>query len=880
MGRPVEPRLSSAQRDLQRHLARLPEGNCFGPVVAEAIVRWLRERTVAGLSTYGVRPDRLLGRRRHPDQDALVTLQDLEPADAKTAEAHCPYVLPGVVEISPELYGALLDESAARVRTLFRFSGKHLRLKRGCATELLAALEREQKAASQRKTSVGAPTPAEVLAHLRNWDQRLFSEWLKGASRPEEVHKQLRDALLDGEPGRVIRVQMPRDEPDTPGSEVEALRALDTPVTIFAVPCESLLAGYSSPSSEYDAVVALVEAWQTGAPLGPALGTLARRGESDAKRQQLLADALALGSREALEALCVRVVGCIPRRRPTLDAQRLAAVAAVANPKPTAAWLEAVRSAVREGPAVRTLFRRLGAGDLIEEEQWWGRLTPFFVDPLDDAIAPPQVGLEERFGRGLREALEPKLALECLVSSAELSDPAAVLVALCAEDKRSVFRSARVRGALAEAIVHFGGVAGPVSACWSGFCMSRRDCHRAAMSFSNEIEFQALADRKVRVTDAAVAIFGSARARQAFWVWQPVPDSVEYSLRNALRDRTNAVGTEQVRVEYAGGHTSALRVVVEGHAVAELHRRGLSVAPRERHWTGERTPELRDGLRLLCQSLGEECAAGFLALAQHVGRRQTGMGYTWHLSFDQDSPCGLAAWAAFAKLPTLCERIRTKSSSAVEQCILVRALGMRLLRERGCMAVDRLVLSPSWESLQQSAGEKNPGALKRLLWLEEHLVPESEGADLVARGLRLVARGWLTNPRPLRHNRKQRPTHSLAEHAPLPTEDALVLPRLDSTSELLRVKTLARAADLLNDAPSLEALLELHNDLDYVGAEVRRRLVSQAALLRAFGAEARDEDLASFVLARGGLAPAVSVGLVETVVTSGALAGKKRQRRE
>jgi hypothetical protein len=143
-----------------------------------------------------------------------------------------------------------------------------------------------------------------------------------------------------------------------------------------------------------------------------------------------------------------------------------------------------------------------------------------------------------------------------------------------------------------------------------------------------------------------------------------------------------------------------------------------------------------------------------------------------------------------------------------------------------------------------------------------------------------VARGWLTNPRPLRHNRKQRPTHSLAEHAPLPTEDALVLPRLDSTSELLRVKTLARAADLLNDAPSLEALLELHNDLDYVGAEVRRRLVSQAALLRAFGAEARDEDLASFVLARGGLAPAVSVGLVETVVTSGALAGKKRQRRE
>jgi hypothetical protein len=560
-----------------------------------------------------------------------------------------------------------------------------------------------------------------------------------------------------------------------------------------------------------------------------------------------------------------------------LDVQRLAALAAVANPKPTAAWLEVVRSAVREGPAVRTLFRHLGAGDLIEEEQQWGRLTPFFVEPLDDAIAPPQAGLEERFGRGLREALEPKLALECLVSSAELSDPAAVLVALCAEDKRSVFRSARVRGALAEAIMHFGGVAGPVSACWGGFCMSRRDCHRAARSLSNEIEFEALADRKVRVADAAVAIIGSVRAREAFWVWQPIPDSVEHSLRNALRDRTNAVGSEQVRVEHAGGRTSALWVVVEGHAVAELHRRGLSVAPRERHWTGERTPELRDGLRLLCQRLGEERAAGFLALAQQVGRRQPAMGYAWHLSFDQDSPCGLAAWGAFTKLPTLCERIRKKPSSGVDQCILVRALGMRLLREQGCVAVDRLVLSPSWESLH-SAGEKNPGALKRLMWLEERLVPESEGADLVARGLRLVAQGWLTNPR--RHNRKKRPAHSLAEHAPLPTEDALVLPRLDSTSELLRVKTLARAADLLNDAPSLEALLDLHNDLDYVGAEVRRRLSSQAALLRAFGAEAREEDLASFVLARGGLAPAVSVGLVETVVTSGALAGRKRQRRE
>jgi hypothetical protein len=870
---PVEP--SSAQRDLRRHLARLPEGNHFGPAVAEAVVRWLRERTVAGLSTEGARPDRLLGRRRHPDQDALLTLQDLEPADAKAAEARCPYVLPGAVEMSPELYGALLDESAARVRTLFRSSGKHLRLKRGCAAELLAALEKEQTTASQRKTSMGVPTPAEVLAHLRNWDHRLFSEWLKGASRPEEVHKQLRDARLDKEPGGVIRVQMPRDERtlDAPESEAEALRALDTPVTVLAVPCEPLLEGYYSSSSEYDAVVALVEAWRTGGPLGPALGTLVRRGEGDAKRQQLLADALALGSREALEALCERVVGCIPRRCPTPDGQRLAALAAVANPKPTAAWLEAVRPAVCGGSAVRTLFRHLGPGDLIEEEQRWGRLTPFFMEPLDDAIAPPQAGLEERFRRGLREALEPKLALECLVSSAELSDPAAVLVALCAEDKQSVFRSARLRGALAEAVMHFGGVAGPVSACWGGFCMSRRDCHRAARSFSNEIEFEALADRKVQVADAVVAIIGSVRAREAFWVWQPVPDSVEHSLRNALRDRSNTVGTEQVRVQLACGRTSALQMVVEGHAVAELHRRGLSVAPRERHWTGERTPELRDGLRLLCQSLGEERAGDFLALAQQVGR--TTMPYTWHLSFDQDSPCGLAAWAAFANLRTLCERIRKKQSSGVDQCILMRALGMRLLRERG--AIDRLVLSPFWESLH-STGEKNPGALKRLMWLEEHLVPESEGADLVARGLHLVSQGWLTNPRPLRHNRKKR--HSLAEHAPLPTEDALVLPRLDSTSELLQVKTLARAVDLLNDAPSLEALMDLHNDLDYIGAEVRRRLASQAALLRAFGAEAREEDLASFVLARGGLAPAVSVGLVETIVTSGALAGRKRQRPE
>lgn len=871
----------SAQTELQRFVkTQLLKGCSDNASVVYSVILWLEERLLTGWNPTidGVRVDQIIASKCARVE--IITIEDMDEKNTETATAFLPWALSGPVEMSPQLYGAIRDENVTQINRIIKSSiVEHLRFRRGCSSALKQQINNPKMAACSKYE---ASTPAELLGRLYCWNRLLFKQCVeRTATEFKQLGKQLLELQADSE--QVVKLNLTREKSifaDDESAE-ELIRDLETKRMTFVVPSAPLLQGFrdSEELTVYDAVASLALAWRSHKPLELAFGSIAKvmRFTRDPTRHNLLSKAIVFRTRKTLEDLCTRLLLTRPSTNlDTIVVCQTKAAAAVACPDYTGSWIEAVLPLVFESTVSKALFREHTSGQLLDDDGGYRSKTQVQLLSFANRTA---CGLNELFSKGLRRSLELSSAVECCVC-AKLSDPIAAIVALCAVDKVGALMSKRVREALSEAIVHYGIDHQKMLEPIPGVCVTERSCRRAAKALCDQVDFQSLCTGAIKVADAAQNIIYLSCATSQFWSWRPVWESTVIAFKFAMENKAHFIGSEQVIIEKNAeecvNKTSSILLSVSDRPVAELQEYGLSVPPKTCIFTGEiRAPIMCRALDTLCSLLGVEKASNLIVQCQHIQRRRPVFNFKRFSDSETASPGSFATHCSRSSLQFICNQVHRSRARSLERCLFLRAIAIRLLAgERSSSSeIKAYILSPQWDQYENlTAPAFGASVLQRLLWLTTAIVPECEGQDLLVRGLRLISRGWLeTTP----HTPRLLQIHTQG----LFKEDPIVPPILSDTLEILQSKTLQSVAETLR-SKDLETLVSIHNDLDRSCTEVRRRLVSQTILMRAFNTHPQCSELAAFVLARGGLDPETSISMVEALLASNALIGRKRRMQE
>lgn len=651
--------------------------------------------------------------------------------------------------------------------------------------------------------------------------------------------------------------------------------------------------------------------------------------------------ALLLRTTEALEDLCICTLLQAPWTPRWVHGveHRAAALHAVAQvgveAHVTRAWIEDAVKVAHETAVVKAAFRPgWTCADVLEEDN--GKRCRSFLLATTSATPRGSSFAEARalFLLGFKRGLSAGDALECMRQEAGFTDLPALFLFISAQGpKRPLLASKRICSALGEAVFYYSGLGRPsqgrrcsvVSTArhiTEGLLATRQDCMRVFRELSSAIDLIPLTTRSTSLEVVADLVLSRASPVSSLWTWHPVRDSVAEVVRRASRGEESAVGTERVVISrrrdfVTGGalprdFAAPQEIQVGGRVAAERQSVGLSVPPSGSLRFGDKSDAAREALAVLCDAVGLGGTADLLVQARDVKRRhrshrhagwETRLPEAW--SVDVSTASGLAGWAGYVPLRLLAAVMRTRPEG-LEKLLLLRALALRLLmpkiRDGGVpgLLLKTLLLSTTWEGAEVKRAPRTAEvALQQVLYLGKTMAPESEANDAVSRALVLVSRGWLEAPpacwrgsrsAATRHctlsglagcgvppclecGSPARSTHSL------PREEPIVDATNSLAESMIAATSLHEATRLLGaNTLSLPELVDAHNQLDRAGAEARRRVLSQACVFWAFGAVPACAELASFSLARGGIAPETSLSLLEVLIRCPAVASRKRKR--
>lgn len=365
-------------------------------------------------------------------------------------------------------------------------------------------------------------------------------------------------------------------------------------------------------------------------------------------------------------------------------------------------------------------------------------------------------------------------------------------------------------------------------------------------------------------------VLGAVRAtpRSELWPWTPIPKTIaDFIAPHGLlwSERRAVLGGQRVRHRIASGfstrHCSEIWIGPELVALATAAPPGVCLRPGTFRGR-EALPGVRDVLETLVDKAGAKGTAALYVAACEANdsKPTTAVDRTselWlivaHGDFDRHIRHPLLVYPETSQEWTIVAAsaaVRLAGPARPDRDYVVGApMRLAALLDVYSLELDKKTGHRAFPLLEQ--------VFTRLKVVARGITPDSEADHLVARALiqlrelvrsnQGVAGGIAWWP----HEECCAPCRGTA--CALPAEKLVVPVDTPLGIRLMETQTLHEARSALAAVREVDELMDAHADLDRAGADVRRRLVNQAALAWVFGTVPSCGELCAVVMARGGL---------------------------
>lgn len=654
-----------------------------------------------------------------------------------------------------------------------------------------------------------------------------------------------------------------------------------------------------------EAVAQLGAVWRSGGELTSSI--LAVVESAPHLNRSLVLAALFEPSESSIFALCEVLLQPLQERYAPSRSLRREATRALANPSYDGVCLRALSAVASTDEVVLALLRGSPAGALLSACFHATARAEFIAGSRADARC-----LLSRAIRGLSQPLNADEAFECLRCRACLQDATAAAIGLCAADKDTILRIPRVRSALSEVLIDLLEIPDQESSHWPNFKVGGREHVKLAWIYPMDFDLISTGRGLLSVTEAVTE---SEKLRHDLsWVKVEgctIPDNLYCSLPyNVARNSISYMGSVLISVKDDLYDTEVSKLLADNQVIAEVNWEldELSLPPCTA------CPHMRQSLALaansqafkelefICKTVGAEscgtllfCASRFLQKDKNRSIPYRGRDIHVH---DAKTPEEFSYAAAHLSLEQVHELL--KISTDFRKCLVIRVMCLRLLGATCGQAAEGSHGS-HWGDCRPELSAHRTASIEDILALVQVINPETEALAMVLRAVTLIGKDWLCSRTPSgriprgiaeplcdKHVLADEDTVLLRAERQKLAEIAAELAETDGGLRIGESEHVKKMGCLFSDRLSIEAatrclgsasvkdLITWHNHLDFYGMEVRRRMVSQALLIRIFGRAPTCSDLAAFVLSKGGLTPPEALPFVQAVL--GALPKRKRYR--